>query len=195
MTENIKSDSVKKRIVIISNELRVTKDGKNAFQGFDYFKPDDVMKAINPLLQKYELIAVFNMQYSKEIEMYKGELIISDISSSQNQSYFFDIPLTQVKGAGAAQNAGATQTYCKRYMIMNAFNIADNNIDPDNKKVKTESATIDHVGALKTYLFKNGAKNEVEALKAIQGAGIKITEFRTLTQRQAQTILNQLLQR
>jgi hypothetical protein len=176
--------------------LRVTKEGKNAFQGFDYFKPDDIMKAINPLLAKYNLIAVFNMPYSKEIEMYKGELIIQDVDSSQNQPYFFDIPLTNVKGAGAAQNAGATQTYCKRYMIMNAFNIADDESDPDSKKAKPkveEVATMDHIQTLKKHLFKCGAKNEVEALKLIQKSGIKVTSFADMTQRQAQVVLNQLL--
>ena len=56
----------------------------------------------------------------------------------------FDIPLTTVAGASEAQNAGATMTYCKRYMIMNAFNIAENEVDPDvtmGAPVKTAKAS------------------------------------------------------
>lgn len=126
--------SVKERIVKISNEIRLEKSGKNEFIKSNYFQPDDILKAINPLLEKYELISVFNMEYSKDIEMYKGNLIIEDFKSDERVVYHFDIQMTELKSAGRAQNAGATQTYCKRYMFMNAFNLADNKADPDNNK-------------------------------------------------------------
>lgn len=135
-TKKVKNKSVKERVVAIINELSLQRAGKNDFQGFKYFKPDDILRNINPLLEKNNLITMFNMEYIKESEMYRGILIIEDIISPEAVKYSFDIPLTQVKGAGQAQNAGATMTYCKRYMIMNAFNIADNEVDPDNVKNK-----------------------------------------------------------
>lgn len=135
-TKKVKNKSVKERVVAIINELSLQRAGKNDFQGFKYFKPDDILRNINPLLEKNNLITMFNMEYIKESEMYRGVLIIEDIISPEAVRYSFDIPLTQVKGAGQAQNAGATMTYCKRYMIMNAFNIADNEVDPDNVKNK-----------------------------------------------------------
>lgn len=147
-TKKVKSKSVKERIIVITNELSLQRAGKNDFQGFKYFKPDDILRNINPLLEKNNLITMFNMEYIKEAEMYRGVLIIEDLFSEEKVIYHFDIPLTQVKGAGQAQNAGATMTYCKRYMIMNAFNIADNEVDPDNVKnkpvvAKSENAVID----------------------------------------------------
>ena len=126
--------SVKKRIVKISNELRVAKEGKNDFIKHSYFKPDDILQAINPLLDKYNLITIFNMDFLKDRGVYKGVLRVVDCSSEENVCYRFEIPPTEVKGASKTQNAGATQTYCKRYIMMNAFNIAVDKDDPDSKR-------------------------------------------------------------
>ncbi len=140
-----KSKSVKERIVLISNEIRVSKDGKNEFTKSGYFQPDDILKALNPLLQKYRLILEFDMQFIKEIEMYRGELTVADFDDDKETRVFhFDIPMQELKGAGRAQSAGATQTYCKRYMLMNAFNLADNKADLDNSKNKPVAETIDY---------------------------------------------------
>src|SRR5258708_1498249 len=130
MEENSnKVTSVKERIVLISNEIRVSKDGKNEFTKSGYFQPDDILRALNPLLKTHQLITEFDMSFAKEIEMYRGILRIKDFGSTDEVSYLFDIPMQELKGAGRAQSAGATQTYCKRYMLMNAFNLADNKAD------------------------------------------------------------------
>ena len=44
--------------------------------------------------------------------------------------------MQELRSVGKAQMAGATQTYCKRYLYMNAFNLADNKADPDSKTNK-----------------------------------------------------------
>jgi len=134
----MEKQSVKLRIIKISNELRLKKQGRNEWAKYDYFKPDDIMRAITPLLEKYNLIAIFNMEFIGETYNYKGTLKLEDCNSDDHVLYRFDIPLTEVKGAGSGQNAGATQTYCKRYMFMNTFNIADNKDDLDNKTPKKE---------------------------------------------------------
>jgi len=142
MADETKTKSVKERIVEISNELSIGREGKNDFQGFKYFKPDDILRQINPLLHKNRLFTKFEMTFNKEKEMYESKMTISDLDIREDlqrgpvEVYQFDIPMTHVKGAGEAQNAGATMTYCKRYMIMNIFNIADNAVDPDNEKNK-----------------------------------------------------------
>ena len=153
------SMSVKSRIVKISNEIRVGKDGKNTFQNYDYFKPDDIAKALNPLLEKYNVIALFNMVFSKEKEMYEGKLAIEDLDSQDFVNYQFDIPLTTLKGTGEAQNAGATLTYCKRYMIMSIFNLGDNSSDPDNEKNKP-AEKIDY----KAILLKSTSLEELQKI-------------------------------
>lgn len=146
MAEETKPKSIKERIVEIANELSIGREGKNDFQGFKYFKPDDILRQINPLLQKNRLFTKFEMTFNKDKEMYEGKMVISDLDINEEMQmsgaevYNLDIPMTHVKGAGEAQNAGATMTYCKRYMIMNIFNIADNAVDPDNEKNKPVDA-------------------------------------------------------
>ena len=129
--------TVKKRIVLISNKLRIGKDGKNAFGNYNYFKPDDIMQALNPLLEEYNLILVFNLN-NKE-SYYQAQLIVEDTESDDRQEYIFDIQKATVKGANEAQNSGATLTYAKRYILMNCFNIADNDADFDSDKMTKKS--------------------------------------------------------
>ncbi len=129
--------NVKQRIIKITNEIRIERKGKNDFHKFEYFRPDDVLQALNPLLDKYNLIMLFNMEFLAESQMYKGTLRLEDLKDQNDAiDYRFDIPLTDVSGSSKAQGAGATQTYCKRYMIMNTFNIAENNSDLDSMKHK-----------------------------------------------------------
>jgi len=69
--------SVKKRIVKICNAFRVGKDGKNTFSNYDYFKPDDILKTLNPLLEEHELISIFNLK------THETRLIINSILKKQ----------------------------------------------------------------------------------------------------------------
>jgi len=127
--------TIKQKIVNISNELRLTKEGENKFANYDYFRPDDILKALNPLLVKHNLFMSFNLPYNHEKSMYEAVLYFEDLTDEkQNITYKFDIPLTKVAGSSEAQGAGATMTYAKRYSIMNAFSIADNADDLDSKK-------------------------------------------------------------
>jgi hypothetical protein len=132
MSEKI---SVKKRIVKISNEIRIDKEGKNTFSNYDYFKPDDILKKLNPLLEENNIIAIFNLKTHETKDGYYAALLtIEDMDSEERVNYQFDIEKAEVKGANKAQNSGATLTYAKRYSLMNAFNIADNDDDFDSKK-------------------------------------------------------------
>jgi len=161
----LKIDSVAKRIIKISNEIRVNKSGHNDFIKSNYFEPDTILRALNPLLLKYNLIILFNMTYSKEKEMYEGVLQIADSTNTvadgeqSKITYRFDIPIQELKNAGNAQSAGATQTYCKRYLIMNAFNLADNKVDLDNVKNKLADVV--------DYKKKLEATKSLEELKKV----------------------------
>jgi flagellar motility protein MotE (MotC chaperone) len=129
--------SVKKRIVKIANLLRVKKEGENKFANYSYFQPDVILANLNPLLEENNLFTKFQLKIHPTKEnYYVGELTIEDVDSEEGkQVYEFDIEKAEVKGANAAQNSGATLTYGKRYSLMNAFNIADNDDDFDSNKM------------------------------------------------------------
>ena len=128
--------SVKKRIVKIANLLRLEKDGKNTFSNYDYFTPNLVLANLNPLLEEHNLITIFNLKIHEfKDDYYTACLTIADTDTDEKVEYQFDIEKAEVKGANKAQNSGATLTYAKRYSLMNAFNIADNNDDFDSNKM------------------------------------------------------------
>lgn len=131
--------SIKRKIVEISKELRgkLKKDGENTYSNYNYFKPDDIQIALSPLLEANNLFKHFTMPFNAEKQKYEGKLRIEDIDDDkQFIEWQLDIPLAQLTASSEAQGAGATQTYCQRYLIMNAFSIADNNDDLDAKNPK-----------------------------------------------------------
>lgn len=122
------------KIIEISNELRVAKDGKNKGIGFNYFNADDIAKQLNPLMKKHGLFIKFEIVLKKEFEkdnIYTALTTVIDTESDKTVDYQFDIKEAVVQRAQGAQATGATITYAKRYMLMNIFNIADNKDDPD----------------------------------------------------------------
>lgn len=125
--------SIKERIILISNELRISKDGENTYSKYAYFTPDGIMRVLNPLLQKHRLITFFNLKFKETY--FEAILDIQDLDSPDNIRYQFDILKATVKGANEAQNSGATLTYGKRYLLMNIFNIADNSMDFDSNEM------------------------------------------------------------
>ena len=132
-----KKASVKKRIMTIANLLRIKKEGQNEFGKYLYFEPDAILANLNPLLDEYDLFTKFQLKVHPTKEnYYVGELTVEDVDSEEGkQVYVFDIEKAEVKGANPAQNSGATLTYAKRYSLMNAFNIADNDDDFDSNKM------------------------------------------------------------
>lgn len=128
--------SVKKRIIKIANLLRVKKEGENKFSNYMYFEPDAILSELNPLLEENNLITLFNLKVHEfKDDYYTAYLTIADTDTDEKVEYQFDIEKAEVKGANKAQNSGATLTYAKRYSLMNAFNIADNDDDFDSNKM------------------------------------------------------------
>lgn len=140
-----KQESVKARIVQISNEIRIKKDGRNDFGKYDYFTPETLVASLNPLLLKYRLITLFNLVNDDANPMkYHAELTIEDFDSDDSVDYFFDIDRpVDMKGANTTQVGGSTLTYAKRYSLMNAFNITDNKDDPDSKPPEVAKPEVD----------------------------------------------------
>lgn len=130
--------SVKRRIIEISNKIRISKDGFNEHCKYNYFEPDSILKALNPLLEEYNLIALFNLVQNNGY--YTATLTIEDLDSDEKVILQFDIDKAVIKASNPAQCSGGTATYAKRYLLMNCFNIADNQADLDSSH--QDSATI-----------------------------------------------------
>lgn len=131
--------NILQKINNVRNELVVGKDAKNAHKNYDYFSPDSVNKALQPLLAEHKLFDRFELLWNPEKSMYESIYTIYDAESTEGDTipsvvFRFDIKMADIAGANGAQESGGTMTYAKRYSQMNAFNIADNSLDLDNDK-------------------------------------------------------------
>ena len=122
------------RILKITNELKVKKNGKNTFSKYDYFKLEDITDALNPLLEKYSVLLHYTLEQKEAGESFRGTLTLFDAGNPEVKlQYILDGNKADVKGASGIQMSGATITYGKRQSIMNAFNLSEDD-DPDNNE-------------------------------------------------------------
>ena len=164
--------SVQERIVKISNEIRLCKDGKNDFNHYNYFTPDNIMMALNPLLDKYETFTKFSMNWNGVTRMYEGILIISH--KEQKEIYTLDLYPSIVTKSNenwykynterkvGPQDTGSTMTYAKRYCLMNAFNIADDRSDPDSDEITKKSQDLPIKAKIKEINYFSITKSGIE---------------------------------
>lgn len=135
LESEVKEMSVRERLArarLEVNDYIETKSGLNDEDAFNYFELKDFMPIINNVFLKYRLIGVFSFPDNTH-----SKLVISDFDSDEG-SVEFTMCRVQVKGFGNAMQAeGATNTYSKRYLYMNALEICDKDkFDAPKKKNK-----------------------------------------------------------
>lgn len=132
-----KSMNLFEKINYISVELQnagLKKTGFNKYGNFKYFQLDDFLPKLNELRLKYGVTAKF------EIVEDIATLELRNANKPEElETYKFDLAEYKQQGSTkmiGIQWAGSLQTYCKRYLYMNAFGIAESDtIDAmDNTK-------------------------------------------------------------
>lgn len=151
MEEEKEALSLKARLLKISNEIRVKKDGENTYSNYSYFTPDGILNILNPLLDLHGVFSHFTLE--RKENSYIGKLELSDVNSDDKVCYEMESPEITIKATNPVQSLGGLQTYLKRYLLMNAFNIADNKDDYDSDNMKDK---------------KNDVLNKKEADKIIK---------------------------
>lgn len=130
------------------NECPKTKSGKNKFQNFNYFELKDIVPLLEPLLIKYNLSGEFDFE-EKGIAKY----VISDNETGTTKTWVTRYPVVNTykrlkKVADDdldktvnkfLQMEGKIETYCRRYLLLQAFNIAENDaVDATNNGNKQQ---------------------------------------------------------
>ena len=110
-------------------EKKLKKSGHNKFSGFDYFELADFLPEINKINQELKILTIFNATQEK------ATLKIINIEKTDEVEQFeIENIKADLKGANNIQALGATQTYLKRYLYLNAYEIQENDmIDQANK--------------------------------------------------------------
>lgn len=103
-------------------EKGMKKNGKNSFAGYTYFELSDILPAINAVNKELNILSVFSFADKVAtlcvINGEKPEEVITF-------EFAYSPDGASIKGCHKVQNDGAVQTYVKRYLYQNAYEIAE----------------------------------------------------------------------
>lgn len=112
---------------LFMQEEGIKKLGKNTFAKYDYYKLADLNTVMNKGLQKYRLCT--HTQVTEQIAM----LTIINVDNPSEEMLFtmptVDAEMTKVT---KIQNWGSTVSYLTRYLVLQAFQIGECEVDVDS---------------------------------------------------------------
>ena len=151
----------------------VKKSGKNNYAGYTYYELADILPAINKIAQELKISCIVN---------FTPDLATLDfVDCENNERVQFSSPMSEasLKGCHPVQNLGAVETYIKRYLYQNCFEIVeadalDGTMNPADEKEDVD-ALIKQVNSLmntftdeqKDYAKKAIAEKDAKKLKMI----------------------------
>ena len=101
-------------------EKKLTKSGKNKFAGYEYFELQDFLPAVQTIFSDCGLCAVFRCGSSDAtLTVYNTE--------NPEEYVLFTAPMAaaELKGCHPVQNLGASISYLRRYLYVNALEIVE----------------------------------------------------------------------
>lgn len=115
----------------ISNK-KLKKSGKNNYSGFTYYELQDFLPSIVELCETYNLFTKFELGSDKAVLK-----IINAENLEEEITYTMPTADLEIKGANKIQSIGGVQTYLRRYLYMNAFDIVESDtLDRGNIEVE-----------------------------------------------------------
>lgn len=136
-------------------EAELKKTGENKFAKFKYYELADVLPTINQINKDLKIISLF------EFDNERAELKLINCEKSE-ECISFNIPNApaQMKGANPIQELGATSTYLRRYLYLNAYEIQEadavDSLQPDKhdttKRSNSPTKAFDKDKAIKSCL-------------------------------------------
>lgn len=147
-------------------EMNLKKSGENKFANFSYYELSDFLPQIIKLCNKYNLFTQIN--FDKE----NGTLTIVNAENTEETiSYITPTEELELKGCNKIQALGGTQTYLRRYLYMNAFDITENDLfdgitgknTTSNKSTSTEPKIDlkEKIKGFKTWLETNNVSQDL----------------------------------
>lgn len=109
------------RVQLQNSKLK--KSGKNAYAGFSYFELADFIPTVNNIFNDLKLFSNFSI--------IEGVATLTIINSEKpDEVTTFTMPTTELtlKGCTPIQALGGVNTYCRRYLYLNALEIVENDL-------------------------------------------------------------------
>lgn len=186
--DNIYSKMQKARCEFQEKPLK--KSGHNKFAGYHYFELGDFLPTINSLLEKHNLCS--NISFDKEM----ATLTIINTENT-DEKLVFTSPMSEasLKGCHNVQNLGAVQTYLRRYLWVNAFEIVESDgLDATvgKKDQKETSKTKANVNANKIEKLLASKDVDPDAVILFAKSAYKINDLNQLNDSQAKELIEML---
>ncbi len=143
---NIYGRIQKTRAELVKKNLK--KSGVNKYTQNTYYELGDFMPELTELMYQNGIASKFLLE-EKQAKLW----IINVDKPEKREIFYIPVAASEVKGATAIQNLGAQMTYLRRYLHMNAFEIAEG--DTEDAQAQEEIKHLDTIHVDKI----NGAKN------------------------------------
>lgn len=122
------------KVMLQKKELKKT--GENKFSNYKYYELGDFMPAINEICLELKIFTKVNFDTDF------ATLTIIDIEKPESTlTYNSEMVKAELKGCNIIQALGGIQTYQRRYLYMNAFEISENDYYIDGKEDSKNSST------------------------------------------------------
>lgn len=152
---------------ILLQNTKLNKSGKNKFAGYEYFELGDFLPQIQKICKDVGLCGV--VSFTDET----AYLTIHDTEGEGFVTFTSPMSSASLKGCHDVQNLGAVQTYLRRYLWTNAFEIVEHDaLDATTGSVepakKSEAVSVSTVTA--------AGKSAVSDTISAQGATITVNK-------------------
>lgn len=189
--------NIYEKVQLVKKELserELKKSGENKFAGFKYYELGDFMPSIIELCEKHKLFTqvtftneegILIIVDAEDANAVKTENGVLDYNCIRYTSPMRDLEL---KGANAIQALGGVQTYLRRYLYMNAFDIVEadmfDSVDFEKKKrAKKEKGALEVLVKKSKEAFKSATdKTKEEIAKEMKTLGY--TSFADVAKKQ-----------
>lgn len=122
----------------------IQKSGCNKFAGYTYYELSDILPFINQIANELKFTCVVN--FTSET----ATLDFVDLEGDGKITFTSPMSTASLKGCHEVQNLGAVETYIKRYLYQNCFEIVESDVldetmNPNEKTNKTNGAEVDEL--------------------------------------------------
>lgn len=175
ITCNIYEKLQKARVLLQKKNLK--KSGENKFAKFKYYELSDFIPAVNEIFAELRICSHFNLlENTAELTIFNSENLEERIT--------FTIPTAEcpVKGCTAIQALGGLNTYCRRYLYLNALEIVESDMFDskagDIKEEKQPEKQIDDVDILEGLKACDTANNAESYYKKYKDTVNNLDKFK-----------------
>lgn len=100
----------------------VQKSGNNKFAGYTYYELSDILPFINQIANELKFACIVNFTTER------ATLDFCDLEADAKITFTSPMSSANLKGCHEVQNLGAVETYIKRYLYQNCFEIVESDV-------------------------------------------------------------------